>query len=334
MAPRGCANCQADIGGRFCPHCGQRDRSYRESFWKLAGEIVREAFEVDGRIPRTLLPFFFRPGLLVEEYNAGRRVHYSSPLRVYLFTLVVGFLALSFAADRFADSITDTAVDTQTSGEAIEPAPSSSTGGMPVDSVDRTTPSANATNEETARPRLSVSVGNNPVTVERQDDEPWTRAFHRALRKAHDSGDEQLPPAVLDKLAEFERMGDDLAMQQILRSLLDLAPKVVSALVPVFAGLLMLVYMRQPLFFVEHLVFSLNLHALGLVVLSVSALIGSPLSDFLPWALPLHLLLGMRRVYGQSWLWTSLKFGFLALTYSTIVLLAFLGVMLGALWFA
>ncbi|TPV96742.1 MAG: DUF3667 domain-containing protein [Myxococcales bacterium FL481] len=333
MSPQRCTNCHAEVVGRFCPQCGQRNRSYRESFAKLAAEILREAFEVDGRIPRTLLPFFFRPGYLVEQYIAGRRVHYSSPLRVYLFTLVVGFFALSFVADRFADSIAELQIETEAASDS----------GDTVDIVATETEVTRAlATDETSTPApaadpapLGGAPANGPsAAVERSQDEPWTRAVHRTLRQAHERGDEPVPQIVLDKFAELERMGDELATQQILRALLDLAPKAVSALVPVLATLLLVVQVRRPFFFVEHLVFSLNLHALALVVLSVSALIGPPVSEVLPWALAIHMLLGMRRVYGQSWAITLIKGGFVSFAYAAFAVWVLAAATLGALWFA
>jgi hypothetical protein len=57
--------------------------------------MANEAFELDSRIRQTLSPFLFRPGQLTKEYNAGRRMKYSSPLRIYLFASFLFFMAYS-----------------------------------------------------------------------------------------------------------------------------------------------------------------------------------------------------------------------------------------------
>src|SRR5262249_142497 len=44
--------------------------------------------------------FLFRPGQLTSEYNAGRRVRYSSPLRIYLLMSVAYFFAASVVGPR------------------------------------------------------------------------------------------------------------------------------------------------------------------------------------------------------------------------------------------
>jgi hypothetical protein len=56
---------------------------------------LRETFEADGRLGRTIKPMFLRPGYLAREYVAGRRVHYTSPLKLFVFSAVIGFLLLS-----------------------------------------------------------------------------------------------------------------------------------------------------------------------------------------------------------------------------------------------
>ena len=90
-----CLNCGHPVDDEFCPKCGQRNTHYRVSFWRLIGEVLGETFELDGRIGRTILPFLVRPGLLTREYIAGRRVTYSSPVRIFIFFTLVFFFTLS-----------------------------------------------------------------------------------------------------------------------------------------------------------------------------------------------------------------------------------------------
>lgn len=90
-----CLNCGHPTPGPYCGNCGQRNADLHASFWALATDLLGEAFEADSRIGRTILPFLFRPGFLTNEHNAGRRVRYSSPLRLYLFCSFAYFLALS-----------------------------------------------------------------------------------------------------------------------------------------------------------------------------------------------------------------------------------------------
>lgn len=89
-----CANCGAEAPERYCPECGQATRwTARQPAWRIAAEAVEETFALDSRVGRTALPFLFRPGQLTAEYWAGRRVRYSSPLRLYLLMSFLFFLA-------------------------------------------------------------------------------------------------------------------------------------------------------------------------------------------------------------------------------------------------
>ena len=89
-----CDNCGAEAPARYCPECGQETRwTPRRPAFRIAAEAVEEAFALDSRIGRTAAPFLARPGLLTAEYWAGRRVRYSSPLRLYLLTSFLFFLA-------------------------------------------------------------------------------------------------------------------------------------------------------------------------------------------------------------------------------------------------
>jgi hypothetical protein len=92
-----CLNCDAELRGPYCHRCGQRAAPLRVSFVELVGSALKETFSADGRLARSLLPFLFRPGFLVGEYLAGRRVRYSSPVRLFLLALVLGFLAFRLA---------------------------------------------------------------------------------------------------------------------------------------------------------------------------------------------------------------------------------------------
>ena len=86
-----CLNCGVAVATRFCPACGQENTSYRVSLGRLLADLVEEVFQLESRLWRTLWTLVRRPGLLTVEYNAGRRVRYTTPLRLYLVCSVVYF---------------------------------------------------------------------------------------------------------------------------------------------------------------------------------------------------------------------------------------------------
>jgi hypothetical protein len=86
-----CLNCGHAVATRFCPECGQENTSYRVSLGRLIGDLFEELFQLESRLWRTLWALFRRPGLLTREYNAGRRVAYTTPLRLYIIASVAYF---------------------------------------------------------------------------------------------------------------------------------------------------------------------------------------------------------------------------------------------------
>jgi hypothetical protein len=95
---RRCRNCDTTLDGLFCPACGQRDVDFERPFFALLGEAVSEAFDLDGRAWRTVRTLFAQPGRLTEEFLAGKRKTYTSPLRLYLFISVAFFLLMAWVA--------------------------------------------------------------------------------------------------------------------------------------------------------------------------------------------------------------------------------------------
>ena len=93
-----CPNCGSDRHDRFCSRCGQNDRDYMRGAWSVVYELVREVFQVDSRLFRTLASLLFKPGHLSSEFSRNRRATYTSPVRLYLFTSFLFFLVLSISA--------------------------------------------------------------------------------------------------------------------------------------------------------------------------------------------------------------------------------------------
>jgi len=90
-----CADCGAEVTGRFCSNCGQAAHVHR-TLLHLGEELLHGVMHFDGRFWRTLPLLILNPGRLTREWVQGRRTRYVSPLAMFLFTLFVMFFALSF----------------------------------------------------------------------------------------------------------------------------------------------------------------------------------------------------------------------------------------------
>lgn len=94
--PEACLNCAAPATGRFCAGCGQEIKHHSVALGPLLSDALAELASWDSKLFRTLMPLVIRPGFLTNEYNAGRRVPYLSPLKLYLTLSVLFFLLLSW----------------------------------------------------------------------------------------------------------------------------------------------------------------------------------------------------------------------------------------------
>lgn len=93
-APEKCLNCSADLNGEYCHQCGQK-RIHRHEFSikHFFGHFLHEITHLDSnKILKTLRDLIIRPGILAEEYLAGRKGRYINPIRVYLTFSALYFL--------------------------------------------------------------------------------------------------------------------------------------------------------------------------------------------------------------------------------------------------
>ena len=92
-----CLDCGTPIAesDNFCSYCGQENSDYLVSLKRLLGDLFEELFQLESRLWRSLYDLFRRPGKLTLDYNAGRRVRYTSPLRLYLIASVAYFFVSS-----------------------------------------------------------------------------------------------------------------------------------------------------------------------------------------------------------------------------------------------
>lgn len=90
-----CLNCGTNVQLTFCPECGQREIDSDPTLKEFLHELAEEFLHWDGKLATTFRMLVTRPGALTNEYLAGRRVRYISPLRVYLTCSLLYFFLSS-----------------------------------------------------------------------------------------------------------------------------------------------------------------------------------------------------------------------------------------------
>jgi hypothetical protein len=114
--------------------------------------------------------------------------------------------------------------------------------------------------------------------------------------------------------------------RELVGIMIDKGPYLMFVLLPVFALLLKLLYVRQGRFYAEHIIFTLHMHALSFIAFAGATLLHTADSAWLneagTWMAVspfLYVVLAMRHVYGQGLLKTLLKATTLLLLYSIIL---------------
>jgi hypothetical protein len=106
-----CADCGTETVGRFCHNCGNASHVHR-TLLHLGEELLHGVMHFDSRTWRTLPLLVFRPGRLTREWSQGKRTRYVSPLAIFLFTMFVMFMLLSYAPEPKESPLTRQAVAT------------------------------------------------------------------------------------------------------------------------------------------------------------------------------------------------------------------------------
>jgi Protein of unknown function (DUF3667) len=90
---KNCLNCGTIVAGRYCQVCGQENVVSKQSFGSLVRHFIFDIFHFDGKFFDTVKFLLFRPGKVPKQYVSGKRVSYLDPIRMYLFTSAIFFLA-------------------------------------------------------------------------------------------------------------------------------------------------------------------------------------------------------------------------------------------------
>ena len=117
--PKRCLNCDEPLTGALCSGCGQRDVDPDKGLLAIIVDLVGEAFEADGRLHATVVPFFLRPGEVTAQWVEGKRARFTAPARIFVFALFVGFVGIAIAADRGVESVSDNAVQHNDDGRVV-----------------------------------------------------------------------------------------------------------------------------------------------------------------------------------------------------------------------
>jgi len=314
-----CPNCGSLNIEKFCANCGQDNRVSVVAFPRLVADFLTDLFNFDSRMFGSLWPLVARPGLLTKEFLAGRRARFIPPVRMYLFLSLFFFGVIALLAPS----------EIKFDADDERQATSESTNEVAREIADELAAERAAHAAERADPNRKGRkvAGGEGWGVRVDDDEEkveLTDAESGFLKEAEDRATHNL-----------KRLRDDAEFRGLLlRRGIGNLPLMMFLLLPIYALMLKILYVRSGRYYVEHLIYSLHLHAFIFLTLgAIFAWMGT--LDAMGYQPVVHELLvvawwvyfclypvlAMKRVYGQGWLKTTFKYCIVGLAY--IVLLAF-----------
>ncbi len=280
-----CSNCGALLLGPYCAECGQKAAQRVVSLRHILADALEDQLSLNAALPRTLRALFLHPGRLTREYVQGRVATYIPPMRLYLIASVLFFLVLTALPGATSD-MRFNRENAAAAGTSTRPAAAA----------------ARAPTPTPARPgALVVRIGPASLLMDTVGLAPWIK------------------PAVMRVLAQqrrLARMNPAEARRLLVNRLADDVPKLVFVMVPIFALLLKLLYIRRRRLYVEHFVCALHVHALAFFVFAAALPIRvAPVQLGAYTLVALYVLASMRVVYGQGWVRTTAKFALLSVSY-------------------
>lgn len=351
-----CANCGTALLGGHCHACGQPVKGLVRHFSSLAGDFVDSVFGYDARLPRTLRPLLLSPGQLTHEYFAGRRVRYVSPVRLFVFLAVITFffaqLTLSFGNAEMLKVGGNTAIETaltvadveQRRDQALAELRQARKQASPLTGVDASLIAAEATLRAQAAERIRILQD----AIEHRRPPPPPRLNRLSFgRQAWDADSNPVRiawlPAFANDWINLQTARSEKNLQRLREdpdlfkdALLGAVPSTLFVMLPLFALMLKLAYLFQRRLYMEHLIVALHSHAFLCLALLL-AFATMALRDWLApdagalrtalwtieaalWAwMPIHLLLMQKRIYGQGWPMTLLKYSVLGIFYTVLL---------------
>lgn len=323
--------------GEFCSNCGQKYTDGKVPLWIFLHDLTEAIFNIDSKIFNTVFSLFI-PGKLTIQFFKGRQKRYATPLRLFLILAILHFAALSWM-------ISDQPLNIF-GGDGNE-SEKDAYSQLFLEDFDTIKEDIFVLFDES--PLVKAAIDSLEYRLDDLSEDTLELGYAVLEETSFNIDTEDFDVAKVDlytktpreivDLYGLEGFWNRLQMQQILRIRKDgksfssfaigQLVWMVALMMPALAFLLKLLYFRRKKYFVEHLVFSFHYHAFAFFIftfvfvglrllelgfiqsdLDEEAIVGIPLLGVL-----IYLFIAMRRVYGQGYFKTFIKYSILNFSY-------------------
>jgi len=339
-----CLNCGHHVEDTYCPHCGQENIELKEDALHMITHAIADYFHFEHKFFGTIKPLLLKPGKLTVDYVAGKRASFLHPIKLYIFISIVFFITIFSGSEKKKHESESKAAAVT---EKIEKDTLVSDDIEEVKQVLKYLPIARVKKDSILR-EVEKDIKEKGKTTINIDSLPYKKsrfsAFarngtieeyekkQRALPK--DQRDNFIENYFTKKSIQFNKYPDP--SQKIKEDMIKLVPKMMFVLLPLFALILKLVYIRKRRFYYEHLIYSFHTHSaiflsfivsavlvwLTRFVINIEWLIGTAGFFYIVW----YIYRSLRTFYGSKRWITVLKLFFLIFCYSILLTLCFIGI--------
>jgi hypothetical protein len=317
---KNCLNCNAEVQGRFCHNCGQENIEPKETVWHLISHFFQDITHFDGKFFSSLKYLITKPGFLSKEYMIGRRASYINPIRMYVFTSAIFFLIFFsvFKIDNKSIVTTDMNGKTYKQIEAMDSL-----------TFDAFTKNVNKEDRRPASPMSretfkkyfdsSAEQGNVQFTPGHYKSKAEYDSLLQSGKKNHNWFERQLIYKNIEINEKFKGRRGEI-FTTFSEILLHSLPQMFFILLPLFAAILKLLYIRRKnYYYVNHGIFSIHFYIFSFIAMLIMFGL-SKLNSSLHWGfitfietmlgfgILFYLYKAMRNFYQQSRAKTIMKF--------------------------
>lgn len=332
----------------YCPQCGQANNDRKISVWVLLKEVFDSYISVDSKLLRSMGAALLLPGQLTRAFAKGQLVRYVSPIRLYFFSGFIYFAIFSSQAIRSTQeqlskiNLTENMVadTTITPGSLNHIVSSNETEGNGI---------AMATTDfDTAIVHRAFENSSNLDSLHRKKRDKGFNLYwgDEAVVKPDQDLDQMIsvlgrntnPQVVADSLLAqgnfwlttpvlniAAKQGIKLyysGVKDLIQYFVGLLPIMILLMIPLFAFVFKVLYIRNGCFYVEHTVFFLHYHAFLYLLFAIFILCRGyqypAVVGIVMLSIWLYLIVAVKKVYEQGWFKTLLKSSVIIFLYPVI----------------
>lgn len=336
-----CQNCATMLQGGYCHVCGQHAHNPLRSFRHAVEDVFESFWHVDGRIFRTLRDLMV-PGKVSREYLDGHRVRYIAPLRLYVILSLITFFVAHLATSNLEGGFDINTVDANVFEAKTTVADVVAMRDQQLAELDKSLKEARDSDSAVATTAITTArVVLEQKAQERIDEIEGTAPASRRSTQLSTLPSSSKPAASDDTMesALARTIEENVRLfaqdkRALVERVLAHTPTTLLVLVPLFALVLRIVYLLRPMGYLEHLVVALYSHAFLLLVALAwmsmllldramgSTWLGLIAVSVFPILIPLYLLFSQKRIYGEAWWKTLLRFIATSFAYFLLATLA------------